>query len=65
MSQDKVNSEALPKYINHAQVFKASQEIAAKIAIPSQVTMLQGREKEVVELGTDYEGFKDYLLGTL
>lgn len=40
-------------------------EIAAQIAIPSQVDVLQGREKEVVELGTDYEGFKNYLLGTL
>jgi len=40
-------------------------EIAAQIAIPSQVDVLQGREKEVVKLGADYKGFKKYLLGTL
>ncbi|PPL00808.1 threonine synthase [Parapedobacter indicus] len=40
-------------------------EIAVEIAIPSQVTMLQGREKEVVGLRTDYKGFKNYLLSTL
>ncbi|MFC7525595.1 threonine synthase [Parapedobacter sp. GCM10030251] len=40
------------------------KEIAAQIAIPSQVTMLQGRKKEVVDLGKEYEGFKNYLLST-
>jgi len=39
-----------------------SPEIAAKIAIPKQVNALQDREKEVAGLGTDYEGFKAYLL---
>jgi len=39
MSQDKFNGEALPKYENHAQVFKATQNIAAKIAVPEQPSM--------------------------
>jgi len=39
-------------------------EIAAKIDIPSQVDVLKGHEKDVVELGTDYREFKTYLIST-
>ncbi|SFC31327.1 threonine synthase [Parapedobacter composti] len=38
--------------------------IAAQIAVPDQVRALEGREKAVVRLGVDFEGFKSYLLGT-
>jgi len=40
-------------------------EIAAKIDIPSQVTSLQGQQKEVVQLSADYREFKAYLLGAV
>ncbi|MGY3215006.1 threonine synthase [Mucilaginibacter sp. HD30] len=39
-----------------------SKEIAAKIDQPDQVKELQAKEKQSVELGKDFEGFKDYLL---
>lgn len=39
-----------------------SEEIAAKIDQPAQVKELQAKEKQSVELGKDFEGFKDYLL---
>lgn len=44
MTQDKFNSQALPKYENHAQVFKASQEIAAKLAVQEQPSMEEQME---------------------
>ncbi|MBL1148235.1 MAG: hypothetical protein HND56_01365 [Pseudomonadota bacterium] len=44
MSQDKFNGEALPKYENHAQVFKATQAIAAKIAVQEQPSMEEQME---------------------
>ena len=37
------------------------QEIAERIAIPQQVDVLQGRKREVTGLGTDYEGFKNFI----
>ena len=39
-----------------------SKEIAAKIDQPDQVKELQAKEKQSVELGKDFDGFKDYLL---
>jgi len=39
-----------------------SEEIAAKIDQPAQVKELQAKQKQSVELGRDFEGFKDYLL---
>jgi threonine synthase len=39
-----------------------SDEIAAKIDQPAQVKELQAKQKQSVELGKDFEGFKDYLL---
>lgn len=44
MSQDKFNGEALPKYENHAQVFKATQKIAAQIAVQEQPSMEEQME---------------------
>lgn len=38
-------------------------EIAKQISIPAQVKALKGRIKETTELPTDFESFKDYLLG--
>jgi len=37
-------------------------EVAAHVEIPEQVKDLQSKEKQSVELGKDFEGFKDYLL---
>ena len=37
-------------------------DIAAHIAIPQQVGLLKGREKQVTSLGIDFEGFKYCLL---
>ncbi len=37
-------------------------EVLAHIKIPQQVNKLTGREKEMVELQTDFNGFKSYLL---
>ncbi len=42
-----------------------SPEIAAQIMVPKQVKELEGRKKDVVELNTDFEGFKAYLLDNL
>jgi len=39
-----------------------SEEIAAQIDQPEQVKELQSKEKQSVDLGKDFEGFKDYLL---
>ena len=39
-----------------------SEEIAQKISIPDQVKTLEGKEKQAVEMGIDFEGFKKYLL---
>ncbi|SEL58673.1 threonine synthase [Parapedobacter koreensis] len=38
------------------------QEIAARIVVPRQVQLLEGRHKEVVELDVDFKAFKSYLL---
>lgn len=37
-------------------------EVAAHVEIPEQVKELQTKEKQSVELGRDFEGFKEYLL---
>jgi len=37
-------------------------EIATKVDIPEQVKVLEGKPKQAVELGVDFEGFKKYLL---
>jgi len=37
-------------------------EIAGHVEVPAQVADLQAKEKQVVVLGKDFEGFKDYLL---
>ena len=37
-------------------------EIAGKIQIPEQVKVLEGKPKQAVELGVDFQGFKQYLL---
>lgn len=37
--------------------------IAARISVPKQVSMLEGREKQVTALGVDFDSFKNYLLG--
>lgn len=37
-------------------------EVAAHVEIPEQVKELQAKEKQSVELGKDFEGFKEYLL---
>ncbi len=39
-----------------------SDEIAAKIVVPEQVKELQGKPSRSVALGTDFAGFKKYLL---
>ncbi|MEO8949964.1 MAG: threonine synthase [Mucilaginibacter sp.] len=39
-----------------------TKEIASHIDIPEQVKDIQSKKKLSVELGTDFEGFKDYLL---
>lgn len=39
-----------------------NEEIAKHVDIPEQVKDLQAKEKLAVELGTDFEGFKHYLL---
>ncbi len=39
------------------------QQIAAQITIPPQVRRLEGQRKMVVELGSDFGEFKNYLLG--
>ena len=44
MSQNEFNGEALPKYENHAQVFKATQKIAAQIAVQEQPSMEEQME---------------------
>ena len=41
-----------------------SKEIAAKIEVPVQVQELEGRERLAVSLDRDFEGFKNYLLGS-
>ncbi|MDB5158625.1 MAG: threonine synthase [Mucilaginibacter sp.] len=38
------------------------QEIAELIEVPAQVKDLKAKDKRSVELGKDFEGFKDYLL---
>jgi len=38
------------------------KSIAKKIEIPEQVAELDKKEKQVTELGKDFEGFKEYLL---
>ncbi|WP_353125681.1 threonine synthase [Parapedobacter pyrenivorans] len=38
------------------------RDIAARIVAPQQVSLLEGREKQVTALGTDFESFKSYLL---
>jgi len=38
------------------------ESIAKKIDIPDEVAELQEKEKQVTELGKDFEGFKEYLL---
>ncbi|WP_207423971.1 threonine synthase [Desertivirga brevis] len=37
-------------------------EMAAQVEIPEQVKVLEGKPKQAVELGVDFEGFKQYLL---
>ena len=37
-------------------------EIAEHVEIPEQVKVLEGKPKQAVELGVDFEGFKNYLL---
>ncbi len=39
-----------------------NKEIAGHVDIPAQVKDLQSKQKISVELGTDFEGFKNYLL---
>jgi len=39
-----------------------SDEIAAKIVVPKQVKELEGKPSLSVALGTDFAGFKKYLL---
>lgn len=41
-----------------------SKEIAAKIKVPVQVQELEGRERLAVSLDRDFEGFRNYLLGS-
>lgn len=38
------------------------EEIATKISIPAQVNHLEGREKQTVTLGVDFNAFKRYLM---
>ncbi|SKB80563.1 threonine synthase [Daejeonella lutea] len=41
-----------------------SEDLVAKIDVPSQVKELEGRAKFAVSLGKDFAGFKQYLLGS-